>query len=265
MIRYFLTLIALGGASLSAQERVVTPAQQAIAEIFTDGKPLPALELKQKVLAEFVVPKGKHTIIYRRVSAPQAAPISPKNQALAAALLAPPAEMLAEEVEQFDRITYLNLSVVVYPQGVTELKWIDEEGSSKRVFARATLEFLPMSLSLDLADWAYEFSFFHWGNGLFGDDVTLRQLPPDVRAGVVEALALPEGRFAQVTAENGKFSAITEREIEALDAILAYSILNQAELSQNHAAAAAQAEEWAESKRLHDLQPKTYEIRIWKN
>lgn len=230
---------------------------------FTDARPLPELEAGQKVRAQFSISKGKDLLIYRKTEIPEFA-----KESLASAnmmkLAEPANKTVSMQLEEPDNINYLSISTVSHGLGVTEIKWSDEDGIQKRVMFHGSLEYLPESVFVNDGEREHYLSVFNWGDGFFGEIKSISEYPRSMRFVLRAGLAAPRGAFVQVDAEDGKFSPITSAETNAVDALVAYYSVHEAELAKQHAENVARGERYAEAKRVYDEMPKTYEIRIWK-
>lgn len=260
-----LTSILSGGSVVGSAE-----ADELMSDLasFTDAKPLPDLEAGQKVRAQFSVSKGRDVLFYRRTDTPEfakdavsAAKVATLSDATASFASS---EALSSQVEEPDTWNYLCVSTVTHGVGVTEIKWSTDAGAQKRVMYHGSLEFLPISVSVNDGERAHYVSVFNWGDGFFGEIKSLSDYPKYMRSVLRQGMDAPKGAFVQVASEDGKFVPVTSAETSALDALIAYYTVNQADLARQHAENVARAERYAEAKRVYDEMPKTYEIRIWK-
>lgn len=261
--------IGLVSVALSTVPLVAEDTTKELEASFTDGKPLPALESSQRILKQATYTRGKDTFICRLVTPPASA-YEPQVPAPATpAVEETPEQIAAQEAleeQRAARTTSLTPgagSVVTHPLNVTEIKWTDHEGRSKRVFIHAKLEYLPISLRIELPEWTYQYSLFNFGHGGFGG-LKLSQYPADYRNPIAEAASLPQGEYKQVMAEDGTFIPLTEKEAEAIDALIVFYSLNAEQFEIEHKIATEEGRKQAEAKRAYDAKPKTYEIRIWK-
>jgi hypothetical protein len=261
---YYPFFFLLSSVALLAGQ-MVAPTTTAAPDDFTEGKSLPALEKAQKIMAQSTVKRGVNTMVYRRVSAPSAKPVKSEAQvvAVAAKISRENVEAQASEEAELARTTYLSLSTVVRPRGVTEINWADDSGASKRVLVNGRLRHLAASLNLEFPVSSYAYAFMHWDESGESEEAALNQMPRSLLGGLLKASGLPRWEYVQVAMEDGALVPLVEREAEALDTLLAYYAVNETKIAESYAAAVAEAERLSEVKRRQDATPKTYEIRIW--